>query len=258
LIELGGDGMRLQDKVVVITGAGSGIGREGAKLFGAEGARLLLADVTPAVEDVAREVNDAGGTALVQLTDVSVESDVHDLIVRATAEFGRLDVLWNNAGIEGPAGWVAELPLDDWQRVLAVNLTGVFLGMKHALPVMVEQQAGSIISTASVAGLVGARGDAAYCTSKAGVVNLTRSAALEYARYGIRVNCICPGVIQTALIERITGGTEAAMDRLIPLHPIPRLGRPDDISPMALYLASDESTFVTGAAMVVDGGYLAR
>lgn len=251
--------MRLANKVVIITGAGSGMGRAAALLFAAEGARLVLADIAgAAVEQTVRDVVGAGGMALAQRTDVSNEEDVQALIERATTEHGRLDVIWNNAGIEGPSARLADHTLEQWQRVLAVNLTGVFLGIKYALPVMLQQEGGSIINTASVAGLVGWHGAAAYSATKAAVVNLTRTAALEYAKYNVRVNCICPGVIQTAMVERITGGTEESLERLKRMQPLPRIGQPEDIARMALYLASDESAFVTGSAMVVDGGYIAR
>ncbi len=250
---------RLQDRSVVITGAGSGIGRATALLFGSEGARLVLGDINAdAVTATAQRVEAAGGTAVAQRCDVSSEQDVQALIERATGIHGRLDVIFNNAGIEGPSARLADHTLEQWQQVLSVNLTGVFLGMKYAIPVMAQQEGGSIINTASVAGLVGWHGGAAYSATKAAVVNLTRTASLEYAKHGVRINCICPGVIQTAMVERITGSTDDALERLKRMQPMPRVGQPEDIARMALFLASDESGFVTGAAMVVDGGYVAR
>lgn len=250
---------RLDGKVAVITGAASGMGRATALLFAAEGARLVLADVN---DDGGREtvelVAKAGGSAAFRRTDVSREPEVQALVEAAVREHGRLDVIFNNAGVEGPSTRLTEHSLEDFQTVLAVNLTGVFLGIKHALAVMVPQQAGSIISTASVAGMVGWNGAAAYSASKAAVINLTRTAAIENARYNVRANCICPGVIRTAMVERITHGTEESLERLRRMQPLPRVGEAEDIARMALFLASDESTFVTGAAMVVDGGYTAR
>jgi NAD(P)-dependent dehydrogenase (short-subunit alcohol dehydrogenase family) len=180
------------------------------------------------------------------------------MVQAALDRFGALDVLYNNAGVAGESAWLAQSSEENWQRVLDINLTGVYLGMKHAIPAMMERGGGSIISTASVAGMVGWRGAAAYSAAKAGVINLTRTAALEYARYNIRVNCICPGVIQTPLLDSVQGADEGSRARLVQMQPMPRLGTGDDIAHMALYLASDESAFVTGAAMVVDGGYTAR
>lgn len=250
---------RLDNKAVVITGAASGMGRATALLFAREGARLLLADVDAAGgEDVTAAIVAQGGTALFRQVDVSRAVEVEGMIRAAQEAFGRLDVLFNNAGIEGESGWLADCTEENWDRVLAVNLKGVFLGMKYALPLMVAQQGGSIINTASVAGMVGWRAAAAYSAAKAGVINLTRTAALEYARYNIRVNAICPGVIHTPLLERVHGGNVEGNERLLAMQPMPRLGRPEDVAYMALFLASDESAYVTGAALPVDGGYTAR
>lgn len=250
---------RLDGKVAVITGAASGIGRATALLFAREGASVLVADVNePGGQEVVQAITAAQGRATFLPVDVSRSAEVAAMIRAAVEQFGGLDVLFNNAGIAGESRWLAESSEENWHRVLAVNLTGVYLGMRYAIPVMMERGGGSIISTASVAGMVGWRQAAAYSAAKAGVINLTRTAALEYARYAIRVNCICPGVIETPLLERVQGTDEAARNRLLTMQPMPRLGQPDDIAYMALYLASDESRFVTGAAMVVDGGYTAR
>ena len=251
---------RLENKVAVITGAASGMGRATAARFAREGAAVLLADVDErgGEEAVARIAADGGRAAFVR-TDVSSSDAVQAMIGAALERFGGLDVLFNNAGIAGESARLADQSEENWQRVLGVNLTGVYLGMRHAIPVMLERGGGSIISTASVAGMVGWAGAAAYSASKAAVINLTRTAAIEYARRNIRVNCICPGVIHTPLLEGIYGGSiEGAMDRLLRMQPMPRLGTPEDVARMAFFLASDESAFVTGAAMVVDGGYTAR
>jgi len=250
---------RLDGKIAVITGAGAGMGRAAALLFAAEGAALVLADIdATAGNETVDAVRGAGGTALFHATDVAQEQQVEALVQAAVREHGRLDVIYNNAGIEGPSARLENHTLADWRRVIDVNLTGVFLGMKYALPVMARQRSGSVISTASVAGMSGWSGAAAYGSTKAAVINLTRIAAVENARYGVRVNCICPGVIQTAMVERITGGSPESLERLKKMQPMPRIGQPEDVARMALYLASDDSAFVTGAAMVVDGGYVAR
>jgi len=245
---------RLENKVAVITGAASGMGRATAELFAREGAAVLLADVSErggeeAVERIASE----GGRAAFVRTDVASSDAVKAMIDAALERFGALDVLFNNAGIAGESSRLAEQSEENWARVLGVNLTGVYLGMRHAIPAMVDRGGGSIISTASVAGMVGWPGAAAYSASKAAVINLTRTAAIEYARWNIRVNCICPGVIHTPLLESIHGGSiEDAEERLVRMQPMRRLGTPQDIANMALFLASDESAYVTGAAMVVE------
>lgn len=250
---------RLDGKVVVITGAAAGMGRAMACLFAREGASLLLADIdTNGGEETAALVTESGGRATFRRVDVSEPAEVEAMVRAALDMYGVVDVLCNNAGIEGASGRLADQSVENWDRVLRVNLKGVFLGMKYALPPMVEHGRGSIINTASVAGLNGWHGGSAYSASKGGVVILTKTAAIEYAKWNVRVNCICPGVIQTAMIERITGGTEASLERLKRMQPMPRLGQAEDIAQMALFLASDESGFVTGAAMVVDGGLDAR
>lgn len=250
---------RLDGKVAVITGAASGMGRATARRFAAEGAALVLADVDAAGGETVRdEIRGQGFKGLFIRTDVSRRDDVAAMIGAALREFGSIDVLFNNAGIEGESGRLAESSDENWDRVLAVNLKSVFLGMREAIPHMVERGGGSIINTASVAGLVGWFGAAAYSAAKGGVVQLTRTAALEYARANVRVNAICPGVIHTGMVDRITGGAPEAIERLKSSQPLPRVGQPEDIANMALYLASDESSFVTGAAFPVDGAYTAR
>ncbi len=247
---------RLKGKVAVITGAASGIGRATAIKFAGEGAAVVIADLNvEGGEAAVRDCKENGGRAVFQKTDVSAEAEVKALIARALKEFGRLDIIYNNAGIVGATGSIEQTSVEDWDKSQAILLRGVFLGMKHAAPELRKAGGGSIISTASVAGIRGLLGVHAYCAAKAGVVNLTRSVALELAKDKIRVNCICPGGINTPILHRNQPGAKDAMEQwMATVQPIQRAGHPEDIAGMALYLASDDSEFVTGQAMVVDGG----
>jgi len=248
---------RLDGKVAVITGGASGIGEATARLFVAEGARVVIADIQDERgESLARTLGDA----VYQRTDVTREDDVRAAVGRATGDFGRLDCMYNNAGFIGTVGPVEEIPVEEWERTINVLLRGVFLGMKYAAPVMKAQGAGSIISTASVAGLVAGAGPHVYTTAKSAVIHLTRSVALELAENNVRVNCICPGGILTPLVlAEVPDGAsaqaiEAVKGALAQYQPIRRAGMPEDIASAALWLASDDSSFVTGHALVVDGG----
>jgi NAD(P)-dependent dehydrogenase (short-subunit alcohol dehydrogenase family) len=247
---------RLEGKVAVITGAGSGIGAETARLFVQHGCRVLVADMrADAAEQVAAELGDAAAAVRV---DVSRESEVAAMIAGAVERWGRLDVLFNNAGFGGAIGPIESTSLDDFDITFDVLLKGVFLGMKYAAPQMKAQRAGSIISTSSVAAYINGGSPHLYGVAKAAVIKLTESVALELGAYGVRVNCICPGFIATPLAVGRPDADAAAHDRLREsvgsAQPIGRLGEPADIANAALYLAGDESTFVTGHAMVVDGG----
>jgi NAD(P)-dependent dehydrogenase (short-subunit alcohol dehydrogenase family) len=255
--------MRLHNKVAIITGAGSGIGRESALLFAREGAKVVVADI---IEEAGRETVDLiGGDAVFIKVDVSSWQETAEMVRHTVDRLGRLDILFNNAGIDLPqATTVVNTDEADWDRTLAVNLKGVFLGARHALPVMMAQQSGVIISTASRAGLAATPGEAAYCASKGSVVSLTRQMAIDYAPYNIRVNCICPGVMEQPTIDRskyLQARSPDAVDqrneRFAQENPLGRLCTPGDIAKAALYLASDESAYVTGTALVVDGGDLA-
>ena len=250
---------RLDGKVAVITGAASGIGRATAVRFAGEGASVVLTDLN--VEGGAsavRECKENGGTAVFLRTDVSVEGDIKAAIDRAVKEFGRLDITFNNAGIGGAVGTIEEMTAENWDRTMAVLLRAVFLGMKYSVPEMRKVGGGSIISTASVAGLRGGSGPHAYSAAKAAVINLTRSVALEVGKDRIRVNCICPGGINTPLLSKHIPGGEQVTDQFLSIiQPIPRAGRSEDIAAMALFLASDEAEWITGTAMVVDGGLTA-
>jgi NAD(P)-dependent dehydrogenase (short-subunit alcohol dehydrogenase family) len=248
---------RLKNKVAIITGGGSGIGRATCLLFAREGAKVVVADyVAEGGNETVRQIKAAGGEAVFVQADVSRSADVQNMIGATVRNYGRVDILFNNAGIEGPSTKLANLKEEDWDRVIAIDLTSVYLGIKYVIPEMIKQGGGVILSTASVAGLVGFQGSGAYAAAKAGVINLTRLAALEYADKNIRVNCICPGVIETPMVDRVMGGRPR--ERVIKTEPIGRLGRPEDIANAALFLASDESSFATGAPFIIDGGYVAR
>jgi NAD(P)-dependent dehydrogenase (short-subunit alcohol dehydrogenase family) len=180
------------------------------------------------------------------------------MVMLALSHYGRLDVLFNNAGIEGEQATTADATLDNWDRVIDINLKGVFLGLKYGIEAMLRNGGGSIINNASVAGLVGFPGIPAYCASKGGVVQLTRTAALECATQGVRINCLCPGVIETPMVERFTQGNPEAQVQMREMEPVGRLGRAKEVAELALFLASDRSSFITGAVIPVDGGFVAR
>jgi NAD(P)-dependent dehydrogenase (short-subunit alcohol dehydrogenase family) len=247
---------RLKGKVAVITGAASGMGKAAAILFAREGANVVLADLNVrGGEDAAQLASDAGARCLFQRTDVSSETEVAALVARATGAFGRLDIMFNNAGIGGAVGPLEGISVEDWDRTQAVCLRGVFLGIKHSVAPMRAAGGGSIISTASIAGIDGYPNLHAYCAAKAGVVNLTRSASIEFAADRIRVNCIAPGGISTPIVYGLGGGSREATEAMLArAQPIPRAGQPEDIAEAALFLASDASGFVTGHTLVVDGG----
>ena len=248
--------MRLEGRVAIVTGAGSGIGEATALTFAKEGARVAVADVVDrAGNDTVEQIRATGGNAIFVHTDVTSASDVQGMVRATTDNFGRLDVLFNNAGIAMRFA-VADLPEDDWDRCIDINLKGVYLGSKYAIPAMIANGGGSIINTASIYGIVGGLNRAAYVASKGGIVNLTRGMALDYANRNIRVNCICPGFTDTPIIKSIVEDP-TKYKALVDQHPMGRLATPLDIAYGALYLASDESAFVTGIALPIDGGYTA-
>ncbi|MGO9267525.1 MAG: SDR family NAD(P)-dependent oxidoreductase [Candidatus Binataceae bacterium] len=247
---------KLDGKVAVITGAASGMGRATALRFAKEGAAIVVADLnSQAGEATIAEIAAAGGRAVFQHTDVSDDAGIKALIDRAVREFGRLDITYNNAGIGGATGKLEDTTAADWDKTFVILTRAVFSGIKYSIEPMRKVGGGSIISTSSVAGLRGVAGLHAYSAAKAAVISLTESAAIELGRDRIRVNCICPGGILTPLVYRgMRGGEDEARRNMAKSQPIPRAGLPEDIAKMALFLASDDAEWITGTAMIVDGG----
>jgi NAD(P)-dependent dehydrogenase (short-subunit alcohol dehydrogenase family) len=241
---------RFEGRSVLVTGAGSGIGYEMGRLFRAEGATVYAADLDPSAVPE--------GTTGVRV-DVADPASVAAVVARVAAETGRLDVLCNNAGRSSVTDPVA-CTVEDWDATFAVNARGVFLGTKYALPIMLDQGAGAIVNTASVAGMVGLPDRAAYCASKGAVIALTRQVAVQYAGTGVRCNCVCPGTVDSPWVGRLlaaAGDPAAARAALVARQPMGRLGHPTEIAQAALYLASDDAAFITGTALVIDGGLAA-
>jgi len=253
--------MRLRDKVSIITGAGSGIGKETALLFAREGSRIVIAELEEegggAVE---RQILKEGGSALFVRTDITRSEEVSAMVERALKAFGRIDVLVNNAGINPSRTPLHQTREEDWDRTLAVNLKGAFLCSKYVLPVMMRQGGGCIIHVASIVGAMGCSDRAAYAASKGGLIGLGRSMAVDYAPYGIRVNTLNPGFIETdltkAYFQRLRQEDPQKMERIIGHHLLGRLGRPADVAYAALFLASDDSSWIMGVDLGVDGGFL--
>jgi len=249
----------MQGNVALVTGASAGIGRAAALAFAQEGAHVVVADIDhPRGEKTASEVAELGVDAIFVHVDVSQPGSVANLLRATHDRFGRLDFAFNNAGIEGITAPTAECTIENWNHTIAVNLTGVFLCMREEIPRMLEHGAGVIVNNSSVAGLVGFAGIPAYTASKHGILGLTKTTALEYATQGIRVNAVCPGVIDTEMITRFTHGDAVAAEQLLQTEPVGRLGAPKEIADAVVWLCSDRAGFVTGHALAVDGGFVAR
>ncbi len=247
---------RLSGKRAIVTGAGSGIGRATSKLFAREGAAVLCVDKTDAVHETVEAITKAGGKAIAMTADVGVEDQVQGYIGRAINAFGGVDVLYANAGISGGYVPIVDQTVEQWQEILRVNLIGPFLAIKRVVPLMVAQKKGSIICTASVAGIRANAGPTPYSASKAGVISLAQVTANELYGTGVRVNAICPGLIETGMTKPIFDGARARGNegRIGQLNPTARYGHPEEIAAMALFLASDEASYVNGQAFPVDGG----
>jgi NAD(P)-dependent dehydrogenase (short-subunit alcohol dehydrogenase family) len=247
----------LENKVSIITGAGSGIGKAISLLYAAEGAKIIVSDIDEkGGNETVSEIKAKGGEAFFVKADTSKPGDNKNVVEQAIKQFGGLHIAVNNAGIGGPLMPTGEYPIDGWDKVISINLSGVFYGLRYQIPAMLSSGGGSIVNVASILGKVGTKNSPAYVAAKHGVIGLTEAAALEYADKKIRVNAIGPGYIMTPLIEKSLD--EAAIKALVGLHPIGRLGTSEEVAELALWLNSDKASFVTGAYYNVDGGYLAQ
>jgi NAD(P)-dependent dehydrogenase (short-subunit alcohol dehydrogenase family) len=249
----------LQGKVVLVTGGGSGIGRATSILLAKQGAKVMIADYVPeGAERTVKMIKEAGGEANCIAADVSVTRQVEMMVDKTVETYGRLDCAFNNAGIEGKMVDTADYPEDVFDRIIAINLKGVWLCMKYEIPQMLKNGGGAIVNTASAAGLVGVAQLSAYNASKHGVVGLTKTAALEFAQKNIRVNCVCPGLINTPMVARMVDSRGMNEQELLAAEPVGRMGRPEEIGEGVVWLLSDAASFVTGHSMSIDGGFVAR
>ncbi|WCT11603.1 SDR family NAD(P)-dependent oxidoreductase [Mucilaginibacter jinjuensis] len=247
----------LKDKVALVTGAGSGIGKHVALKYAAEGAKVIVSDIVEkGGKETVDEIIAAGGQAFFVMADTGKAEDNEYLVQQAIAKYGALHIACNNAGIGGPAAPTGEYAIDAWEKVISINLSGVFYGMRYQIPAILKSGGGNIVNMASILGKVGFANSVAYVASKHGVIGLTETAAIEYASKGIRINAVGPGFIKTPLVEKSMD--EASRNALVALHPIGRLGESAEVAELVLWLSSDKASFVTGSYYNVDGGYLAR
>jgi len=246
-----------KDKVALVTGASFGIGRAAAIAFAKRGAKVVLVDWMEDYETY-NAIKDLGGEVVFYKCDISKSSEVEATHAKAIEHFGRLDYAFNNAGIEGATAKTQDSTEENWDKVIDVNLKGVFLCMKHQIPQMLKNGKGVIVNCASIAGVIGFEGLPAYVASKHGIIGLTKTAALENAKTGIRVNVVCPGVIKTPMVSRSTGDKKEMIEQYEKLEPMGRLGNPEEVAEAVIWLCSDQSSFITGHSMMVDGGWTAK
>lgn len=244
-------------KTIIVTGGSFGIGRATAIAFAKEGANVVVADYIEDNETI-NEITNNGGNAIFVKCDVSNEDDVKNMVETTIQKFGRLDYAFNNAGIEGHSAPTHSCTNENWDRTLEINLKGVWLCMKYQIPEMLKQKSSAIVNCASIAGLVGFPGLPAYVASKHAVIGLTKSASLEYIKQGLRINAVCPGVIKTPMIDRVTGKDKVVEQAYADMKPIGRLGEPSEVASAVMYLCSDGASFITGQSLAVDGGWVTQ
>jgi len=249
----------MKNKVAIVTGAASGIGRAAAQLFAKNGAQVVISDLdSDGIEETLSMIKKSGGAGIAVETDISDSTQVRKMVDQTVQTFGRLDYACNNAGIEGEQAFTPDCTPENWNRVIEINLRGTWYCMKYEIPEMLKNGGGSIVNISSIAGLIGFPGIPAYVGSKHGINGLTKTAALEYADRGIRVNSICPGAIQTPMIDRFVGKQEKDREDLVAQHPMGRFGTPEEVGEAVIWLCSDKSSFITGQTLAVDGGYTAH
>lgn len=249
----------LKGKVVIVTGAASGIGKAAARAFAGEGARLMICDVQDDLgRKLAEDIRQEDQDCIYLHCDISKPAEVQNLVDQTLKEYGQLDIAYNNAGVEGDMANLADSTGDNFDRVIGINLKGVWACMKYEIPAMLKNGKGVIVNCSSIAGVVGSKGIPAYVASKHGVIGLTKNAALEYANKNIRVNAVCPAGVKTPMLERFIGGNEEVAQQMDKMHPIGRAAKPEEIADAVLYLCSDRASFITGTELLVDGGFTAQ